>query len=411
MSHRYRLYPTAAQEAALRRHCGRARFVYNLGLEQRSWWRPGHRSIGFAEQCRELSAARAEHLWLAEGSAVVQQQALRDLAQAFANFFEHPAHFRYPTFRKKGDREGFRLVGKAFSVQRLSARWGAVSVPKVGRIKLRLSRPLPEGTKSCRINRDRSGRWHVSFPSPQPAVSRRPTGAVVGLDRGVRVAVATSDGDLLHAPMLNPQRRRRLLRLQRRLARQDKGSNRRAKTKLAIAKLCARDLDRRKDWAEKASTRLVRGYDVIALEALQIRQMTHSAKGTRQRPGRNVRPKAALNRQVLTSGWGQVSRRIKEKAGASGVQVIEVPAAFTSQTCAVCGHLARENRKSQAIFHCRACGHEANADVNAAVVIRERGIRMLALAAGHAVTAREAGESPGCEPRTNLAVSAAAEVA
>jgi putative transposase len=356
MSHRYRLYPTAAQEVILRRYCGHARFVYNLGLEQRSWWKPGHRSIGFAEQCRELTAARAEHPWLAEGSAVVQQQALRDLAQAFANFFEHPEHFRHPTFRKKGRTEGFRLVGKAFSVQRLGARWGAVWVPKAGRIKLRLSRPLPEGARSCRVNRDRSGRWHVSFLTPQPAVSRRSTEAVVGLDRGVKVAVATSDGDLLYAPMLNPQRRRRLLQLQRRLARQKKGSNRRAKTKLAVAKLRARDLDRRKDWVEKASTRLVRAYEVIALEALGIRQMTHSAKGTPERPGRNVRPKAAVNRQILASGWGQLSRRIKEKAEASGVQVIEVPAPFTSQTCAVCGHVARENRKSQAVFHCRACG-------------------------------------------------------
>jgi putative transposase len=411
MSHRYRMYPTAAQEVVLLRHCGHARLVYNVGLEQRSWWKPGGRSIGFAEQCRELTAVRAEHPWLAEGSAVVQQQALRDLAQAFTNFFEHSEHFGHPTFRKKGDGEGFRLVGQALSVKQFSARWGAVRVPKAGRIKFRLSRPLLEGVKSCRINRDRCGRWHVSFPNPQPAVSRRSTGAVVGLDRGVMVALATSDGDLLHAPRLHPRQRRRLQRLQRRLARQRKGSNRRAKTRLAIAKLRGQDRDRRKDWAEKSSTYLVRAYDVIALEALQIRQMTHSAKSTRERPGRKVRQKAVLNRQILASGWGQVGRRIKEKAEASGVRVIEVPAAFTSQTCAACGHVARENRKSQAVFHCQACGHEANADVNAAVVIRERGIKMLALAAGHAVAARGAGSCPGREPRTNLSASAAAAVA
>jgi transposase len=147
------------------------------------------------------------------------------------------------------------------------------------------------------------------------------------------------------------------------------------------------------------------------MEALQIRQMTHGAKGSREQPGRNVRQKTVLNRQILASGWGQVGRRIKEKAEASGVRVIEVPAAFTSQTCAACGHVARENRKSQAVFQCQACGHEANADVNAAVVIRERGIKMLALAAGHAVAARGAGSCPGREPRTNLSASAAAAVA
>jgi hypothetical protein len=170
MSHRYRLYPTVAQEVVLRGHCGHARFVYNLGLEQRSWWRPGRRSIRFAEQCRQLTAVRAEFPWLVEGSAVVQQQALRDLAQAFANFLERPEHFGYPTFRGKGVNEGFRLVGQAFSVQELSTRWGAVWVPKAGRIRFRLSRPLPGGVKSCRIKRDRAGRWHVSFPIAQPAV-------------------------------------------------------------------------------------------------------------------------------------------------------------------------------------------------------------------------------------------------
>ena len=88
MSHRYRMYPTVVQEAVLRGHCAHARFVYNLGLEQRSWWQPGRRSIHFVDQCRELTAARAENPWLAEGSSVVQQQALKDLTQAFVNFFD-----------------------------------------------------------------------------------------------------------------------------------------------------------------------------------------------------------------------------------------------------------------------------------------------------------------------------------
>jgi putative transposase len=412
MSHRYRLYPTVAQEAVLRGHCGHARFIYNLGLEQRSWWRPGRRSIQFAEQCRQLTAARAEWSWLAEGSAVVQQQALRDLAQAFTNFLERPEHFGHPTFRRKGVNESFRLVGQAFTVQELSTRWGTVWVPKAGWIRFRFSRPLPRDVKSCRIKCDRAGRWHVSFPTAQPAVSRRSTGAVVGLDRGVAVAVATSDGELLHVPKLSPRQHRQLRRLQRRLARQCKGSNRRAKTKLDVAKLWARAGDRRDDCIEKASTRLVRDYDVIAMEALQIRQMARSAKGTQDEPGRNVRAKARLNREILASGWGELARRIKEKAAASGVRVVEVPAAFTSQTCAACGHVAGENRKSQADFQCQACGREANADVNAAAVIRERGIEMLASAAGLAVAARGADRDAGAENREpTLTVPAAEAVA
>ena len=408
MSHRYRMYPTVVQEAVLRGHCAHARFVYNLGLEQRSWWQPGRRSIHFVDQCRELTAARAENPWLAEGSSVVQQQALKDLTQAFVNFFEHPQHFGYPTFRRKGDREGFRLVGQSFGIQQLSARWGEVRVPKGGRIRFRLSRPLPEGVKSCRINRDCSGRWHASFPGPQPAVSRRPTGAMVGLDRGLAVSVATSDGELLHAPKQDSEQRCRMRRLQRRLARQTKGSNRSARTKLAIGRLKAKERDRRKDWVEKTSTHLVQAYDTVVLESLQVHRMTRSAKGTRERPGRNVRQKAGLNREILASGWGELARRVKEKGEASGVSVVEVSGAFTSQTCAVCWSVRQENRESQAVFHCRDCGHRANADVNAAVVIRERGIWMLAPAAGHAVAARGADRNAGATNRElTLAASAA----
>ena len=403
MSSRYRMYPTAAQEAILRGHCGHARFVYNLGLEQRSWWRPGRYSISFAHQCRELTAARAQYQWLAEGSSVVQQQALKDLAQAFTNFFQHPEQFGYPTFRRKVDEGGFRLVGRAFAIEQLSGRWASIHIPKAGRVRFRLSRPLPKGTRSCRVKRDHAGRWHVSFPGPQPPVSRCPTGAAVGLDRGVAVAVATSEGELLQVPKPSLAQRRRMRLLQRRLARQVKGSRRSIQTRLAVSRLRAKERDRRKDWIEKTSTRLVRANDVIILECLQVRRMTRSARGTRERPGRNVRQKAGLNRAILASGWGELARRLREKAEASGVLLIEVPSAYTSQTCAACWSVRREHRESQAVFHCQDCGRWANADVNAAMVIRERGIRMLAPTAGHVVAARGADRmAGGVEARTNL---------
>jgi IS605 OrfB family transposase len=197
-------------------------------------------------------------------------------------------------------------------------------------------------------------------------------------------------------------------RLQRRLARQTKGSNRSARTKLAIGRLTAKERDRRKDWVEKTSTHLVQAYDTVVLESLQVHRMTRSAKGTRERPGRNVRQKAGLNREILASGWGELARRVKEKGEVSGVSVVEVSGAFTSQTCAVCWSVRQENRESQAVFHCRDCGHRANADVNAAVVIRERGIWMLAPAAGHAVAARGADRNAGATNRElTLAASAA----
>jgi transposase len=145
--------------------------------------------------------------------------------------------------------------------------------------------------------------------------------------------------------------------------------------KRAVAQLRARETDRRKDWAEKASTDIARRFDLIRVERLKISNMTRSAKGTRGNPGRNVRAKTGLNREILRSGWGLLVRRLREKAPG---RLEEIEPAYTSQICSDCGYRGPESRESQSRFRCRACGLIVNADVNAARNI----------AAGHAVTAR-----------------------
>jgi putative transposase len=375
---RYRLIPAPAQEAVLRDHCAHARYVWNLAVEQHSHWHPGRKSApGYLEQCRQLTQARAEHPWLAASSQTVQQQALRDFTQAMAAFFDPENPVGRPSWRKAGRNEGFRIVGRGsqWDVRRVSRKTGEVWVPKAGWVRFRWSRAVPEGVKSYRVTMDRAGRWHISFaaiPDPIPAPGN---GQVVGIDRGVAVSAALSTGDLLHAPGLPARERRRLRRLERKLARAKRGSNRRSRMKHAIARLKARETDRRKDWAEKVSTGLARRFDTIRVEDLQITNMTRSAKGTRENPGRNVRQKAGLNRGILGSGWGLLVRRLEEKAPG---RVEKINPAFTSQRCSACGHVDARSRESQARFMCTACGFAGNADVNAARNI----------AAGRAVTAR-----------------------
>src|SRR6266851_3643131 len=301
---RYRLQPTPAQEKALLEHCAHARFVWNLCVEQEAHYRPGRgRMPGFAGRCRQLTEARADNPWLAAGSVIVQQQALRDHAQAMANFFAG-IHKR-PTWRKAGRNEGFRIVHlKRADTRRVSRHTGQVRIPKVGWISFWWSRPVPGDTKSCRVTRDTAGRWHVSFAAIPEPVAGPGTGEVVGIDRGVAVSAALSTGELLTTPGLSDRQRARLLRLQRHAARARKGSNRRKRVKLAIAKLRTRETDRRKDWAEKTSTDLARRFDVIRVEDLQIGNMTRSTRGTLAEPGSNVRQKAGLNREIMRSGWG-----------------------------------------------------------------------------------------------------------
>ena len=375
---RYRLLPTPAQQAVLRDHCGHARYVWNLAVEQHAHWHPGRTGApGYREQCAQLTQARAEHPWLAAGSQTVQQQALRDFARARAAFFDPANPAGRPSWRKAGRHEGFRIVGRGrqWDVRRVSRKAGQVWVPKAGWVRFRWSRAVPPGAKSYRVTMDRADRWHIAFaviPEPVPAPGN---GQMVGIDRGVAVSAALSTGELLHCPALTARERIRLRRLQRQLARAARGSNRRGRVKCAIGRLRAWETDRRKDWAEKVSTDLARRFDVIRVEDLQIGNMTRSAKGTRGDPGRNVRAKAGLNRGILRSGWGLLVRRLQDKAPG---RVEKVKPHYTSQRCSACGQADRDSRESQAVFRCTACGFAGHADVNAAINI----------AAGHAVTAR-----------------------
>jgi putative transposase len=304
----------------------------------------------------------------------VQQQAVRDHDQGMRNFFART--HRRPSWRKAGRDEGFRVIHvKPSHVRRLNRKAGQVYVPKAGWVRFRWSRPVPDDVKSFRITRDRSGRWHVAFAHVPDPVEGPGTGEVVGIDRGVKVSAALSTGEMLKVPGLSGREAARLRQLERKLARAERGSNRRGKVKTAIARLRAREKDRRKDWCEKTSTDITRRFDVIRVEDLKIASMTRSAKGTLEAPGRNVAAKAGLNRGISRSGWGLLVRRLEQKAPG---RVEKINPAFSSQRCSACGHVDRNSRESQALFRCTACGHTLNADVNAA----------LNIAAGHAVTAR-----------------------
>lgn len=153
---------------------------------------------------------------------------------------------------KAGRDEGFRIVAlRSSDVRRVNRNWAEIKVPKAGWVRFRWSRPVPEGAKSFRVIRDAAGRWHVAFAVIPQAIAAPGNGKVVGIDRGVTVSAALSTGEMLHCPRLLPGERTRLARLERKLARARRGSNRRARVKRAVARLKARDADRRRDWCRK----------------------------------------------------------------------------------------------------------------------------------------------------------------
>lgn len=337
--------------------------------------------------------AKAEHVWLKDVPGHCLQQTLMDLDKACREHGTFRVRWRSgrrwaPSFRFP---EGNKMV-----VEKLNRRHGRVKLPKLGWVKFRASRSLDgETIRSATVSRE--GRhWFVSLlvdDGVSTPDQHRAPGTAVGVDRGVVVAVATSDGELADRAFVTEGERSRVVVLQRKLSRAAKGSVNRAKIRAELAKVRAAERHRREDFCAKTAHRLAYTNAVVVLEDLKTRNMTRRAKPIEDpdNAGRylfnGADGKSGLNRAILGKGWHRFELALNSVARYSGTQVIKVPAAFTSLRCSVCGHVDPKSRESQAGFRCTACSHVKHADVNAAKNI---------LAAGLAVTAcREAATPTG----------------
>lgn len=390
---RIRLNPTSEQVEAFQRIAGCCRLVYNTALEQRrTFWRQYHRAEGrhlhWMSQKRDLPALKEAAPFLADAPAHCLQMALQDLQRAFDGFFA--GRSGYPRPRKKYVDDSFRFPDPAQI--RIDARAGLLILPKFGRtagddgaIAAIFHRAVRGRIRSVTISRE--GRhWYAAIQlarrAKAPAVPSYAAEDVIAFDRGAVVPFMGSDGIARGRAVAPPPRSgaaKRQKRLQQALARAQKGSKRRAKLRLKLAAHRAREARRRRDMIEQVTTEIAKNHRVVVIEKLQVQSMTASAKGSVEAPGRNVAAKSGLNRAILDKGWGMFVIRLRQKLAAKGGILIEVPAAYTSQTCACCGHVAKESRVTQDLFSCVACRREDHADLNAARIIRDRGLALLGL--------------------------------
>lgn len=251
-------------------------------------------------------------------------------------------------------------------------------------IHVRVSQPIRPYTS---VHVDWTHRTLVFVNMPLPLL--RTGDGVIGIDRGCVHTLASSDGTFMDMPKPSKAELKRLKHLQRKMARQDRvngarggksASKRRQRTLAEFNALQGRIVRRRNDWIEKTTTRLARENGLVALEDLDVKAMTGRPKPRPDpaNPGRylhnGAKAKAGLDRSILSNCWGRISKRLQDKMGANGGRLVIVPAAYTSQTCHECGHVAKGNRESQAVFHCVECGHQANADTNAAMNILGRAL-------------------------------------
>lgn len=364
------LLPTPMQKARLAQEAGLCRLVWNLALEQRrDWWEHFQRQTGnnlnWVTQSRELTRLRDEIDFIRAGIGESQQRVIITLDGAFKQFFKGTSGF--PSFKKKGAHDSFSIKGRSLKIERLNAKYGRVRLPKIGWIKFRQTQEI-EGNICEATFYDSPKGWHVAL-STKIERDVPDVGGGVGIDRGVAVPLALSDGQTFTLP----DRIERLDKLQRKAqriaSRRKRGSSRYAKAQRRVRNISARKARIRKDWAHRTTTSIARQYGTVVIERLRTKDMTKSAKGTVDNPGTNVAAKRGLNRAILNVGWHQIERMLAYKA----FRLVKVNPAFSSQTCSSCGTVDKQSRKSQAVFACVHCGFRDNADRNAAAVILSRG--------------------------------------
>lgn len=391
LGRKYRLYPSPVQAERLAAWGHTCRTIWNTALEQRQFaWQQRRRWLTAFDQAPFLTEGRREYDWLADLPAQCGQQVLRRLDHAYALWRD--GHHELPRYHKRTTRLSVPFTSQQVAVRRLSRRWGQVKLPKLGWARFRWSRDLPGVLRVATVITDGTGMWHLTLAvavDREPVLPNGKPGC--GVDYGVECSafVSDEDGPRLMRRTLSAGEQRRLVGLQRRHRRQAKfadkhngglRSRRMRKTEKAIAVLRATQARRRLDFTHNLTTDLAKNHGWVAIEDLRVFNMTASAKGTVERPGRNVRAKAALNRVILDGTPGERRRQLEYKTPLYGSELRVVSARFTSQTCSVCGVTDKASRPGCGrVFACTACGHTEHADKNAAINIADRARRAAGL--------------------------------
>jgi putative transposase len=388
-AYKYELRPNGQQERQMRRFAGSCRFVFNKALAlQKERYEQGEKKLGYAGLCKLLTEWRnsAETAWLADAPVHPLQQALKDLERAYSNFFAKRADF--PRFKKKGQSDSFRYPDpKQIKLDQANSR---LFLPKLGWLRYRNSRDVLGTVKNVTVSQS-CGKWYVSIQTEREAEQPLPQGGAVGIDMGVARFATLSDGSF-YAPLNSFKRHETALRkAQQAMSRKTKFSNNWKKAKAHVQKIHSRIGNARRDYLHKVTTTISQNHAMVCIEDLQVRNMSRSAAGTADAPGRNVRAKSGLNKSILDQGWFEFRRQLDYKLAWNGGHLIAVPPQNTSRTCPCCGHVSAENRQTQARFECVECGFEENADVVGAINVLRAGHARLACEVSGAVMPPAAG--------------------
>ncbi|OZN50310.1 RNA-guided endonuclease InsQ/TnpB family protein [Gallibacterium anatis] len=365
---KFEIMPNGNQIRRIKQFCGCSRFVFNRALAWQNEQYEQDKSIKFSytKLANLLPQWKKELVWLKECHSQVLQQSLKDLESAFKNFFQQRADF--PKFKKKGLKERFRFPQGC----KLEQQNNRLYLPKIGWIRYRNSREVVGEVKNVTVSQ-KCGRFFVSIQTEFEYEIPTHKGGEIGIDMGVARFVTLSNGDFFEPLNAFKTYKGKLAKLQRQLKNKVKFSQNWQKLKAKIAKLHHKIANCRKDFLHQTSSKISKNHAMIYIEDLQVSNMSKSAKGTAERHGKNVAAKSGLNRAILDQSWFEFRRQLDYKTQWQGGFLVAVPAQNTSRTCPCCGHVAKENRQTQANFECVECGYTENADVVGALNVLGRG--------------------------------------
>jgi putative transposase len=375
---KYELMPDGDQQRQMRRFSGSCRFVFNKALAlQKENHAAGGKFIGYVAMAKQLTAWRsnAETAWLQAAPVHPLQHALKDLEKAYKNFFLKRADF--PRFKKKGQSDSFRYPDpKQIKLDQANSR---IFLPKLGWLRYRNSREAQGELRNVTVSLS-GGKWFVSIQTRRDVETPVPHGGAIGIDMGIARFATLSDGTF-YAPLHSFKRHEAALRrVQRVMSRKTKFSNNWKKAKARVQKIHSRIGNARRDYLHKTTTTISQNHAMVCIEDLQVRNMSRSAAGSTEKPGKNVRAKSGLNKAILDQGWAEFRRQLDYKLAWNGGHLVAVPPRNTSRTCPACGHVSAANRQTQARFECVECGFEDNADVVGAINVLRAGHARLACA-------------------------------
>lgn len=362
-AYRYRMYPTAEQESLLRRTMGCVRLVYNKALAARTQaWYENQERVGYEQTSAMLTnwKREAELQFLTEVSSVPLQQGLRNLQQAFANFWSGRA--KYPNFQKKHHGGSAQFTKSAFRWKDSQVFLAKCSEP----LPIRWSRQIPPGCNpsTITVKLDARGRWFVCLLVNDPTIKPLPSSdRAIGIDLGITSLIATSDGEKIANPKHFKRLHKKLKLAQKACSRKQKGSNNRQKARLKAAQIHGQITDARQDFLHKLTTQLVRENQTIVVEDLAVKNLVKNRK---------------LAQAISDASWGELTRQLTYKCQWYGRELVKIDRWFpSSKRCGNCGHIVEKMPLNVREWECPKCGVHHDRDLNAAQNILAAGLAVV----------------------------------